>query len=217
MATTAATRVNKPPNGARADELHAIDESSIGYRARVTVEGTNMLLLDRYNADVIAAKAALPKGHAKKKEVDHESQVYRHPETGNIAIPGAAFLRSIEEAARYLPPIPGRLERSPAPLIVALVNLAPEDELVDIGLRSWDLIDGKRITLSRGADTMLRPAILAGWRASFSLDVVMGGLITPAILRSAIDVAGRAKGVGAYRRVHGRYMPIAFDYEWVDA
>ena len=213
MAT--ATRVRKPAANNGGDTItQAIDDASTGYRARITIEGTNTLLLDRYNPEVITAKAALPKGHAGKKMQDPEAQVYRHPATGNIAIPGAALLSAIEDAARYLPPIPGRLERSPAPLITSLVNLAPEDELVDLGIKVWDAIDGKRITLSRGADTMLRPAILAGWRATFNLDVVLGGLITPSILRSAVEIAGKAKGVGAYRRVHGRFMVIAFDYDW---
>lgn len=213
---TTATRVNGKTSTPPTDHelLTDIEESVVGYRAVVTIEGTNTLLLDRYNADVIAAKAALPKGHSGKKAVDHDAQVYRHPDSGNIAVPGAAFLGAIEAAARFLPPIPGRLERSPSPLIKQLVNLAPECELVDLGVKTWDLIDGKRITLTRGADTMLRPAILAGWRATFSLDVVMGGLVTPQVLRSAVEVAGKTQGIGAYRRVHGRFMVVGFDYGW---
>lgn len=209
MAT--AQRIDPGLNGT--ELLDEIEASSIPYAARITVEGSNTILFDRYNQEEISAKAKLPKGHVGKKLTNYESQVYRHPKTGNIAIPGIAFLRGVEEAAKFVTPVPGRLERSCKPLVQTLVSLDGNDELVDTGTKTWDMIDAKRITLSRGADTKERPAVMAGWRATFTLHVAVPGVLPPAKLRECVDLAGRIQGVGSYRRVYGRFFVVAFDYE----
>jgi hypothetical protein len=194
--------------------LDAIADSGIPYAAKITVEGTNTLLFDRYNQDEIDVKKALPKGHVGKKMVDPEAQVYRHPKSGNLAVPGIAFLNAIEDAAKYVQTVPGRLEHSCKPLVVDLVSLDGDDELVDVGAKTWDAIDSKRISLGRGgADSILRPAILAGWRATFTLHVAVAGILPPSKLRECVVQAGQIKGIGAFRRVYGRFMVINFDYE----
>lgn len=160
MAT--AERIAPGENGT--DMIGDIEASSTPYAARITVEGTNKILFDRYDQEEIAAKAKLPKGHVGKKLQNFESQVFRAA-NGNIAFPGIAFLRATEEAGKFVPPVPGRLERSCKPLVISLVSLDGNDELVDFGIKTWDQIDAKRVTLSRGADTKERPAVMAGWKA----------------------------------------------------
>lgn len=209
MAT--AERIAPVINGMDA-HIGDIEASSTPYAARITVEGTNKILFDRYDQEEIAAKAKLPKGHVGKKMTNYESQVFR-AENGNIAFPGIAFLRATEDAAKFVPPVPGRLERSCKPLVQTLVSLDGNDELVDLGIKTWDMIDAKRVTLSRGADTKERPAVTAGWRATFTFHVAVPGVLPPAKLRECVDLAGRIVGVGAYRRVYGRFMVCAFDWE----
>jgi len=121
MAT--ATRIRPTINDNQMPEiLDAIADSGIPYAAKITVEGTNTLLFDRYNQDEIDVKKALPKGHVGKKMVDPEAQVYRHPKSGNLAVPGIAFLNAIEDAAKYVQTVPGRLEHSCKPLVVDLAE-----------------------------------------------------------------------------------------------
>jgi hypothetical protein len=212
MAT--ATRVRTTINDEQQPAiLDAIAASGVPYSAVVTVEGSNKMLFDRYNQDEIEAKKALPKGHVGKKLTDSEAQVYRHPKSGHIAVPGISFLRATEDAAKFVQPVPGRLERSCKPLVQTLVSLDGNDELVDLGIKTWDEIDTKRITLSRGADSLARPAVLAGWRATFTLHVAVPGVLPPAKLRECVSLAGQIIGIGAYRRVYGRFIVINFDYE----
>ncbi len=183
------------------------------YVATVTIEGTAPILFHRWSCEDIEAKSKAAKNSAAKKQDNVDSYVYRLDD-GSIAIPGMYLRGAIVGAARYRQD-PRSPRKSAMDLykagVVPLSLLAPiltgDDSTPTT---TWDYLDRQRVTVQRSGVTRVRPAFLAGWRATFELQVLTPEYIPPADLLYVITEAGRLIGIADFRPTYGRFQVIAF-------
>jgi len=79
-----------------------------------------------------------------------------------------------------------------------------------LGKTTWDYLDQRRVTIQRSAITRMRPAFLAGWQATFEMQVALPEYIPPADLLSVFVDAGRLVGLADNRPSYGRFNVIQF-------
>ncbi|MBK9944376.1 MAG: hypothetical protein IPP13_22480 [Kouleothrix sp.] len=176
------------------------------YRVEITIEGVADLLFHRWNNEAVEEKAKAAKGSTAKKTDDIESYVYRAP-NGNIALPGEYLRQATIHAAKFRQD-PRSPRKSAMDLFkAAIVNLTP---VADLGSASWDYLDRRRVVVQRAAVTRTRPAMLAGWRATFELLCNLPEYIPPQMLNEVISNAGRLVGVGDFRPTYGRFVVAHF-------
>ena len=176
------------------------------YVVQVSVEGTAAFLFHRWSVDGVEAKSKAAKGSKAKKEDDLESYVYRTP-NGNLAIPSEYFRMSIINAAKYK-----QDPRSPRKSAMDLfkAGIVALDEHCDLGVKDWDYIDRRRVTIQRNGITRCRPALTSGWKCTALLQVLLPEYISPVLLNETIQAAGRLVGVGDFRPTFGRFAVIQF-------
>ena len=212
---TAVEVLGQPSN----DGQHDIDLTT-PYVVAVTIEGSCPILFHRWSNEAVAEKAKAAKGSAAKKTDNVESYVYRTAD-GMIGIPGLYLLGSMTDprngAAKYRQD-PRSPRKSALDLFRAgvqtLTDITPV--LVERGGRhvpaaEWDYLDARRVTVQRSAITRERPAVRAGWRASFELSVMTPEYIPPTLLLDVITQAGRLVGVGDFRPTFGRFAVVGWE------
>ena len=180
------------------------------YVAEVTIEGTCPIIFHRWSCDDIEAKANAKKGSKAKKSDNLESYVYRN-EKNELCIPGTYLIGAITNpkngAAKYLQD-PRSPRKSALDLykagVVALTDLA------SLGVKDWDFVDRRRVTIQRAGITRQRPALKAGWQATFELQVLTPEYVNKADLLEVLTQAGRLVGVGDFRPTFGRFGVINF-------
>lgn len=184
----------------------AAEELVEPYSAKVTIHGTAPFLFHRWNVEAVAEKAKAAKGSKSKKTDNVESYVWRM-ESRHLAIPGEYFRQSIIHAAKYM-----QDPRSPRKSAMDLfkAGLIMQTELADLGKSTWDYLDQRRVTVQRSGVTRVRPAMLAGWRVTFDLDVILPEYISRERFHDAIQNAGRLVGLGDFRPTYGRFQIIEF-------
>lgn len=193
-----------PSNGSA-----SIYEAGIPYVVTVTIQGTSDMLFHAWNCEVVEANSKAAKGSKAKKTDNVESFVYRNEE-GILCLPGDYLRGSIINAAKFRQD-PRSPRKSAMDLFkAAVVNLTP---LAPLGKETWDYEHKGRVTIQRSAVTRTRPAIKAGWRATFQLLVNLPEYVAPDILNETIQNAGRFVGVGDYRPTYGRFQVVAFEVE----
>jgi len=179
---------------------------SLPYTVNVTIQGSCDLLFHAWNCEAIEAKAAASKNSEAKKTDDVESYVVRAPD-GTLTIPGNYFCGSICKAAKYRQD-PRSPRKSAEDLfkaaIVSTTLLAP------LGTKKWDYLDKRRVQVQRQGINRVRPAMRAGWKASFDIMVLAPEYIDKNILRETIEHAGRLVGIGDFRPTFGRYGIVSF-------
>lgn len=181
------------------------------YVVEVDLEGTSPILFHRWSNEAVAEKSAAAKGSKSKKEDNVESYVYRCAD-GTIGIPGTYLVGSMIDprngAAKYRQD-PRSPRKSALDLfragVVALTDVA------SLGKADWDYLDARRVTVQRSAITRVRPAFMAGWRATFLLSVLTPEYIPPALLLDVLTQAGRLVGVGDFRPTFGRFQITRFE------
>lgn len=188
------------------------------YVAHVTIEGACPLIFHRWSNEAVAEKAAAKKGSAAKKSDNVESYVWRDDE-GRICLPGLYVLGSMCDprngAAKYRQD-PRSTRKSALDLyragIHTLTDLAPVvSAATGETATEWDYLDQRRVTVQRQGVTRVRPAFLAGWRATVDLMVVTPEYIPPADLLATLTAGGRLVGVGDFRPTFGRFQIVSFD------
>ena len=202
MATTRGEVLSPVSNDAA--DLVAMTEP---YIARVTIEGTAALLFHRWSNEAVAEKAAAAKNSKAKKSDNIESYVYRM-DGGNLALPGEYLRQSLIGAARFR-----QDPRSPRKSAMDLYKAAvvPLTELADLGVKSWDYLDRRRVLIQRNAITRERPALTAGWHATVELLVNLPEYVDTTTLLETLGAAGRLIGVGDFRPTYGRFAVIGFE------
>lgn len=176
-------------------------EFSYPYTVSVTVEGVSPILFHRWNCDAVEAKAKAAKGSAAKKSDDLESYVYRN-DAGEICLPGEYLRQAIIMAAKFRQD-PRSPRKSAMDLFkAAVISLT---ELAPMGVAEWDYEDRRRVTVQRAGITRIRPAMREGWKACIDLMVNIPEYVSPILLRSVLDDAGRLVGVGDFRPTFGRF------------
>ena len=177
------------------------------YIAEVTVEGSAPIMFHRWSCEAVEAKANAAKGSKAKKEDDWESYLYRNA-AGEIAIPGEYLRQAIIEAAKYRQD-PRSPRKSAKDLFkAAVISLT---ELATTGASEPDYLDRRRVCVMRAAVTRVRPALNAGWSATFQLMVQTPEYISPQTLNGVIVDAGRLVGLGDFRPSYGRFVVSKFN------
>lgn len=180
--------------------------SSLPYQVSVTIQGAADFLFHRWNNEAVEAKAKAAKGSKAKKSDDLESYVYRN-EDGELCVPGEYLRMAIVNAAKYRQD-PRSPRKSAMDLFkAAVISITP---LATLGVKDWDYEDRRRVVVQRNGITRVRPAMKAGWKAAFDLQVNIPEYVDRNTLRETIEVAGRLIGLGDFRPTFGRFGIINF-------
>lgn len=184
-----------------------IIEEGMPYIAHVTIQGNADLLMHRYQADAVEAKAKAAKGSSAKKSDDIESYVYRCDD-GTLGIPGEYLRQSIITAAKSKQD-PRSPRKSAMDLFKAgVITLTP---LASLGLIEWHYEDRRRVVVQRSAITRVRPAIRKGWTLKFEFLVNTPEYISPDLLLEVIGLSGRLVGIADFRPTYGRFSVVRYD------
>lgn len=180
---------------------------SIPYRVEFTIRGDSDLLFHRWNCEAVAAKAKSAKGSVAKKTDDVESYVYRNGDN-ELCIPGEYLRQSVIGAAKFRQD-PRSPRKSAQDLVKAAVtSLTP---LASLGLTEWDYEHRCRVQVQRNGVTRVRPAISAGWSATYILMVNLPEYVSPEMLHGLISDAGRLIGIADFRPTYGRFQVTRFE------
>lgn len=176
------------------------------YVATVLIEGTSPILFHRWSNEAVAEKAKAKKNSKAKKEDNIESYVYRN-EVDELCIPSEYLRQSVIHAAKFRQD-PRSTRKSAMDLFKAgIVGL---NEFASLGVKEWDYLDKRRVTIQRQGITRSRPAMNKGWQVEFTLQVLLPEYIEPSFLLDVITQAGRLVGIGDFRPTYGRYQVINF-------
>jgi hypothetical protein len=182
-------------------------EQSIPYRVELTIRGEADLLFHRWNCEAVEAKAKAAKGSLIKKTDDVESYVYRNRD-GELCIPGEYVRQAIIAAAKYRQD-PRSPRKSAMDLVKAsVVSLTP---LASLGLTEWDYEHRCRVQVQRNGVTRVRPALRAGWTATFILMVNLPEYVSSSLLHGLVSDAGRLIGIADFRPTYGRFQVTKFE------
>lgn len=176
------------------------------YRAEVIIRGDADLLFHRWNCEAVEAKSKAAKGSAAKKTDDIESYLYRD-EAGEICIPGEYLRQAIIGAAKFRQD-PRSPRKSAQDLVkAAVLSLTPQASL---GIKDWSYEHRCRVQVQRNGVTRVRPAIRAGWSASFILLVNLPEYVAPEMLLGLLIDAGKLIGIADFRPTYGRFQVTGF-------
>ena len=179
---------------------------SLPYRVEVRIRGDADLLFHRWNCEAVESKAKAAKGSAAKKSDNIESYVYRDDE-GYLCLPGEYLRQAIIHASKFRQD-PRSPRKSAVDLVkAAIVSLTP---LASLGVKEWDYEHKCRVMVQRNGITRTRPAMKAGWEASFQLLVNLPEYIDHTMLHGLLVDAGRLIGVGDFRPSYGRFAVTLF-------
>lgn len=182
-------------------------ETSKPYRVEVQIRGAADLLFHRWNCEAVEAKSRAAKGSVAKKTDDVESYVYRNGE-GELCIPGEYLRQAIIAAAKYRQD-PRSPRKSAMDLVkAAVVSLTP---LTSLGVTDWDYEHRCRVQVQRNGVTRVRPAIRAGWSATFLLMVNLPEYVASDMLHGLVSDAGRLIGLADFRPTYGRFQVVRFE------
>lgn len=190
-----------PTNGG----AQAIEQRAT-YCAEIKIEGSADMLFHRWNVEGVDEKAKAAKGSKAKKTDDIESYVYRC-DNGNLGLPGEYLRMATIHAAKFR-----QDPRSPRKSAMDLfkAGLVCTTVLADLGVKDWDYEDRRRVLVQRNAVNRTRPALKAGWSATFLSLVMLPEYITPILLQEVLHDAGRLVGVGDFRPTYGRFVVSSF-------
>lgn len=182
-------------------------EAQMPYRASVTIEGVAPILFHAWNVESVESKGRAAKGSKEKKTDDVESYVYRNDKK-EICIPGEYLRGAIVGAAKFQQD-PRSPRKSAADLFkAAIVSLTP---LASLGVKDWDYLDKRRVTIQRNAITRSRPAMKEGWKVTFILMVNLPEYVSPQKLNETIQQAGKLIGLADFRPSFGRFVISEFE------
>lgn len=182
-------------------------EFEVPYLAEIGIVGSADLLFHRWNCEAVDSKANARKNSKAKKTDDIESYVYR-ADDGSLALPGEYFRQSIIHAAKFRQD-PRSPRKSAMDLFKAgVVSLTA---LASLGTDRWDYEDRRRVVIQRSGVNRTRPAMKAGWRASFEMLVLVPEYISPELLNDVVSMAGRLIGLADFRPTYGRYQISKFE------
>lgn len=197
--------LSEPGNGAEASISF-----SRPYSVEIDIEGVAALLCHRWQNESVEAKAKAAKNSAAKKTDDVNSYVYRCPD-GTIGIAGTQLWSAIAGpagGAKYR-----QDPRSPRKSALDLykAGVVVLTEAASLGKTEWDYMDRRRVMVQRSGVTRERPAFVAGWTASFHLQVLLPEYIGPHDLHGVLVDTGRLVGLGDFRPTYGRFNVVRFE------
>lgn len=190
-----------PTNGAK-----NLINNGFPFIARVQIEGVADYLFHRWNCEAVEEKSKAAKGSKSKKMDDIETFVYRD-DHGFLSVPGEQLRMAIINAAKFKQD-PRSPRKSAMDLYKAgVVILNP---FASLGIKKWDYEDKRRVVIQRNSISRTRPAIKAGWQATFDIQVILPEYISGHDLYETIAMAGKLLGIGDFRPSFGRFHIIDF-------
>lgn len=179
------------------------------YIANVSIRGTADILFHRWNCEAVAEKAAAAKGSKSKKTDNVESYVYRMDDN-HLAVPGEYLRQAVIHASKYR-----QDPRSPRKSAMDLykAGIVSLTILASLGTDKWDYEHMCRVTIQRNGVTRTRPALKAGWEASFQIMVNLPEYIRPDDLQDVLNNAGRLIGLADFRPTYGRFVVQSFEIQ----
>jgi len=178
-------------------------EMAVPYRATIKIVGTAKMLMHCWNNEAIAEKAAAKKGSAQKKTDDIESYVLRDRD-GFIVMPCENFCAAIRMAGKSHSD-PSSPRKSLFDRLKAIVVPDKEYGRINGGVKTWEIVDCRRVVIQRAGITRSRPAFFEGWTLEFTIMVLQPDYLPPALLAELVDQAGKFQGLGDFRPSHGRF------------
>jgi hypothetical protein len=177
------------------------------YRVSVEITGSADMLFHMWSNEAVAEKSKAKKNSAAKKTDNVESYIYRL-NNKNLGLPGDQLRGSIVNAAKYR-----QDPRSPRKSAMDLykAGIVVLTHYADLNVPTWDYLDRRRVVVQRAAITRTRPAMLAGWKATFEVLVLLPEYIGPDDLRLVIENAGKLCGIGDHRPTFGRFGITKFE------
>ena len=181
------------------------------YTMEIEIEGVCPIIFHRWNVESIDEKSKAAKGSKTKKEDNVESYLYRNA-NGVICIPGEYFRQALIHAAKYKQdprsPRKSLMDMAKAALIV---NTHEAPMFRDEKPVEKYFEDKRRVTIQRAGITRVRPAVPEGWRATFSLTVLLPEYVSASLVRELTVNAGRLVGLADFRPTYGRFSVVACD------
>lgn len=176
------------------------------YSVRFELTGSSDLLFHRWSCEAIAEKAAAAKGSRAKKFDDVETFVWRD-DAGDICLPSEYVRMAMIHASKFK-----QDPRSPRKSAMDLfkAGVASNTEKATLGVKTWDYLDTRRVTIQRNGISRTRPAMKAGWRASFEFQVLLPEYVDQHLFHEVLSLAGRVIGVGDFRPTYGRFAITQF-------
>ena len=177
------------------------------YGVILTAQGVSPLLFHAWNNEAVLEKARARKNSKAKKTDNIESYVYRC-EDGTLGIPGPNLHASVQQAAKFRQD-PRSPRKSAFDLYKAAVT--PMTEIASLGVEPWDYIDRRRVMVQRAGITRERPAMRAGWEATFEFAVTLPEYVRPIDFHDILNLAGRVIGLLDFRPTYGRFNITRFE------
>ena len=202
MVSVKIIKITEPTDGGNETISH-----SEPYAVAVTVRGSADFLFHRWNAEAVDEKAAAAKNSKGRKTDNIESYVYRM-ENGDLAIPGEYMRGAIINAAKFRQD-PRSPRKSAMDLFKAAIVVTTP--LASLGVKDWDYLDKRRVTIQRAGINRIRPAMRVGWIATFDLMCVLPEYVVRGVLREVIESAGRLIGLGDFRPTFGRFGIVKYE------
>lgn len=175
-------------------------------RYAVSIKGDSDYLYHRFNVEEYEKKSKAPKNSRQKKEFDLETLVYRD-DKGYLSIPGVQFKSALVGAAKFKQD-PRSPRKSASDLCKATILVTTLQ--ASVNQKKWDYEDKRRVLVQRNAIPRVRPALRAGWEASFEVTSVMPEYIDHDFLYELCRNAGTFCGLGDFRPTYGRFYITNF-------
>ena len=182
-------------------------DADIPYAVHITVEGACDLLFHRWSCEDVEAKEKASKGSAAKKTDNIEAYVWRN-DKGHLCIPSEYLRQSIIHASKFK-----KDPRSPRKSAMDLfkAGVVSLTDLASLGVKDWDYLDKRRVTIMRSSINRTRPAIRTGWRAEFHMQILTPEYIDPVLFQDVLNTSGRLVGIGDFRPTFGRFNVVKLD------
>lgn len=190
-------------------------EMTVPYTVRVTLEGVCPIIFHNYSIEAVIEKGNAAKNSKAKKEDNIESYAYRN-QTGELCIPGINLKAACVQAARSR-----QDPRSPRKSAMELYDaiIVPLTDLASLGKATkksathggWDFIDRRPVCVQQSRVLRSRPAMHAGWKATFDLMVTKPEYLEARSLHSLIVDAGRVSGLCDFRPTFGRFNVVSYE------
>lgn len=183
-------------------------EYSQPYSVEVEIEGTEALLMHRYDIEAVEAKGKAKKGSRDKKTDNVESYAYRS-ENGNLYLPGVAVKECIAESAKFTQD-PRSPRKSAYDLFRAGIKIKQEIPFLT-HTDKWDYEDKRPVVVQMNRVARVRPALREGWRAMFHISILLPEYIEPKFLSEILSRAGMTIGLLDYRPDFGTFRVNRFE------
>jgi hypothetical protein len=176
-------------------------------RVYAKIKGTADLLMHKWNAEYVDAKAAANKNSAEKKIDDPEKFISRN-DKGEVCIPSEYVRMSIIHASKSLPD-----PRSPRKSMMDLMKASfiMQDKLLSFKVKKWDYLDRRRVVIQRSGINRTRPAMLAGWELEFYATIIQSQYVPVGTFRKLLWMSGQFVGLADFRPSFGRFDVIHFE------